>query len=157
ETMPKRRELKDLEGVCAELEHESHRAAIIVGGSLVEYCLEKYLRTKLRVPRNSEEEGILFAETGLFGTFSQKIWAAYFMNLIGQITKRDLDLIRLVRNEVAHNVNPVSFNTPEIASRCKELDLAKNSIPALKNPPDFRGMFKVSAELYASALLIAVE
>jgi hypothetical protein len=32
-----------------------------------------------------------------------------------------MDLIRTIRNEAAHNANPVSFDSSEISDRCKEL------------------------------------
>jgi hypothetical protein len=96
----------------------------------------------------------LFTDKGLFSSFSEKIWAAYFLQFIGPRARRDMDLIRLIRNEVAHNMNPVSFSTPEIASRCLAIDIAKGSIPAMAQPPDLRGIFLVSVQLYTGALLL---
>jgi len=42
-----------------------------------------------------------------------------------------MDLIRTIRNEMAHNTNPVSFDSPEIADRCKKL---RESIPGYFRP-----------------------
>jgi hypothetical protein len=91
----------------------------------------------------------LFADNGLFGSFSQKIWAAYFMNIIGPRRRRDLDLIRLIRNRVSHDMNPISFAMPEIASRCRELD----ELPSPSaTPGDLRERFMGTAAHLMTAL-----
>jgi hypothetical protein len=156
--MAGRYELKDFDGILEELDHESHRAAIMVGGSLVEHALEKMIRSKLRKPENSQQKEALFNDTGIFGSFHQKIWAAYFLKWIGPLTRRDLDLIRSIRNIVAHDMNPVSFDTPEIANRCSELFAAKDSVAAQQRPTDLRGMLMLGVKFYTGALLLkAVE
>src|SRR6266481_4800084 len=102
------------------------------------------IRSKLREPESSQQEEALFSDTGIFGSFRQKIWTAYFLKWIGPLTRRDLDLVRSIRNIVAHNMNPVSFDTPEIANRCSELFVAKNSVPAQQRPTDLRGMLMLT-------------
>jgi hypothetical protein len=119
--MAKRYEPKDLDVIFKELAGESARATITVSGSLLEHTLEGAIRTALRDPANANEEGMLFSEMGLIGTFYEKVWLAYFLHIIGPATRRDMDLIRSIRNEVAHDMNPVSFDTDSIKSRCLEL------------------------------------
>jgi hypothetical protein len=63
-------------------------------------------------------------------------------------------LIRRIRNEVAHNMNPVSFELDTIANRCKELVLARESIPGKQTPPDARGKFTVSIHFYVGLLML---
>src|SRR6266481_40126 len=112
------------------------------------------IRSKLREPESSQQEEALFSDTGIFGSFRQKIWTAYFLKWIGPLTRRDLDLVRSIRNIVAHNMNPVSFDTPEIANRCSELFVAKNSVPAQQRPTDLRGMLMLGVKFYTGALLL---
>jgi len=153
--MRKRYEPKDLDKVFDELENANPRAIITVGGSLLEYAVEKCVESRFREPQTKEESSLLFSESGLLGTFSEKILIAYFLKLIGPQTKRDLDLIRLIRNVVAHDMNPVSFDeTSEIANRCRELELAKSSIPGMKTPADLKGKFLVTVHFFTGALLL---
>jgi hypothetical protein len=46
---------------------------------------------------------------------------AYALGLIGPNARRELHLIRKVRNEFGHEPKPISFDHPPIASRCREL------------------------------------
>jgi hypothetical protein len=49
----------------------------------------------------------------------------------------------------------VSFDdTAGIASRCRELSFAKESIPGQKTSPDFRGMFIVTVQFFTANLLL---
>jgi hypothetical protein len=116
--------------------------------------LKNLSKSRLREPRSQDERSELFSETGIVGWFHQKIVLAYFMKLIGPSARRDFDLIRKIRNEVAHNMNPVSFDLPVIANRCRELVLAKQSIPGQQTPPDLRGKFSVSIHFYVALLML---
>ena len=96
--MAKRYEPKDTGQIQKELDGESDRAAILVGAAMVDHTLERCIRSRLRMPATKTEEGMLFAESGIFGTYSKKILAAYLMRLIGKGTRRDLVLIGEMRN-----------------------------------------------------------
>jgi hypothetical protein len=126
--MRKRYTPQDLSLIIDELSGENARAVITVGGAIVEHALEKLLESRLREPGNKTEASLLFSDQGILGTFWQKIWGAYFMRLIGPSARRELDLIRLVRNEVAHNMNPVTFETTEIAKKCRDLTMVDDQI-----------------------------
>src|SRR5271156_5953175 len=108
--MARRRfEPKDYDAVFAELDGENDRAAIAVGGSILEHALEQAILSRLREPQDNDESAKLFSDVGIFGTFYEKIWAAYFLKIIGPVTRRDIDLVRHIRNVAAHDMNPVSF------------------------------------------------
>src|SRR5262249_57189938 len=98
---------------------------------MVEYAIELAISCRLPEPRDNKEETALFSDNGIVGIFSKKIWAAYFLKVIGPEARRDIDLIRNIRNQAAHDMNPISFDsTPEIAARCQELQF---SVDALMN------------------------
>ena len=122
ESLPER---EDLDRIFAQLEDENDRAAIIVSGVLLETGLETMLSLHLRDPASKTEATYLFGDNGIATSFSQKIWLAYFMKLIGPSTKRDLDLIRLIRNEAAHRLAPVSFSSSAIGNRCREIQITR--------------------------------
>ena len=151
--MRKRYSPKDITAIFTELEGDNDRAAISVGGSMLEYALEQCLQSRFReAPDKGVESGILFVETGILGTFWQKIWAAYFLQLIGPDTRRNFDLIRLIRNAVSHDMNPVSFDgTPEIGNRCRELAVT-DEMGVM--PSGLRGRFVLAVEFYSANLLL---
>lgn len=67
------------------------------------------------------ERDILLDNNGPLTTFSSRIELSYLLGLIGEQTRRDLNLIRKIRNEFAHTSNPISFETESIRNRCLEL------------------------------------
>jgi hypothetical protein len=81
--MPTRYEPQDIGRIFEELAGANDRAAIAVGGSILEHALEMAVRSQLREPQTPREADILFFDNGMVGTFSEKIWAAYFLKVIG--------------------------------------------------------------------------
>ncbi len=139
----------------AELDGENDRAAILVGGSILEYAIEQAIASRLREPQTQDELDVMFAEPGLLGSFYEKIWGAYFLKVIGPSTRRDLDLVRKIRNTAAHDMNPISFEgTADIASRCRELAMAAETIPGKASPPDLRGKFIFTIRFFTANLLL---
>ena len=142
---------KDLDGIRSEIDGMSARSAIIVASSYLECSLEDVIATRFRKQETAKERGILFSDTGILGTFSEKIWAAYFLRIIGKNAKHDMDLIRSIRNEVAHNANPVTFDLPEISDRCKKLRGSSSDFfrPETSTPRDH---FVAVVDIYSMAL-----
>jgi hypothetical protein len=104
-----------------EMHGDSDRAAAVVLGTFTEDALRRLIARKLRPDLNSTDRKLLFGFEGVAGTFAAKIALAYAMALIGPETRRDLDLIRLLRNDFAHSQKPIKFNVPEVAAVCAEL------------------------------------
>lgn len=151
--MPRRRmpTPEDIDKIYDQLEGESDRAAIIVAGALLETCLELMISSHIPRPITKAEIASLFSENGIAGTFSAKIWLAYCMKLIGSLTKRDLDLIRKIRNDAAHELLPVSFSLSTIADRCRAIDFSKT----LKGQPglSLRRAFLAKVKFLTAALV----
>jgi hypothetical protein len=59
--------------------------------------------------------------TGPLHTFSSRIEFAYLMGLLSSTARRELHLIRSIRNAFAHEYRPISFEESRIANRCREL------------------------------------
>jgi len=102
---------------------KSDRATVVLFGSFVDAHLERLVRSKLRKELNSEDRNSLFEYNGPMSSFSSKILMAYALDIIGPVTRKDLDLMRLLRNEFAHSRIPLSFKTPEVMSVCKEFKI----------------------------------
>jgi hypothetical protein len=141
----------DHKAVFKEVYGQSPRAAITVSGSLVENSLETLISSRLREPTTSKEKEVLFSGFGILGTFSQKIWIAYFMELIGHATRHDLDMIRLIRNICAHEMNPVSFSQPDIAERARSLRFPEE-LPDVTEPDSLQKRFIVSSQYLCAAM-----
>ena len=98
--MAKRHVPRDMRAVLAEMNGSPPRSAILVGQSVLEYALEEFLRVKLRPFESEAERNKVFAFDGILGSFSNKISMAYYFKMIGPATRRELDIIRLIRNEM---------------------------------------------------------
>ena len=155
--MAGRYEPKDVDLIFRGLNNanESDRAVIAVAASLVEFALEQVIAVRLRAPSGKTEMEKLFTQNGILGTFSEKIWAAYFLKIVGPTARRDIGLIREIRNQAANDMNPISFSsTTEIASRCRELQLAGDAMADGKAPTDPRRRYLVAAAFFASNLMM---
>lgn len=142
---------RDFESAFGELRNESDRGVIVIGSSLLEHALESAIGMRLREPSDSGETKRLFDESGLFGTFSKKIWAAYFLKIIGTRTRRDLDLIRRMRNIAAHSFAEISFDTPEVAGGCRELKMPDDDG---RTYPNFRERYLTTVHGFSANLLM---
>ena len=56
--------------------------------------------------------------------FSSRIKLALYLGKISKTERRDLDLIRKIRNEFAHNAAAIDFDLPKINSQCSELSFS---------------------------------
>ncbi|MBX3368089.1 MAG: DUF4145 domain-containing protein [Phycisphaeraceae bacterium] len=101
---------------------ESDRGAALVSAAYLEECLERLIRCSL--VESGKHADCLFESGAPFASFSAKIRFAFAIGLINSGLRHTLDMIRLIRNEFAHSFDSLSFDTPLIASRCRELKLA---------------------------------
>jgi hypothetical protein len=112
----------------------SDRAGAILGGALVDDSLATLLESHL-IEITPADRQLLFGERGPFGTFSSKTLTAFALGLIGKRERRDLDLIRRIRNDF-HNTKPISFQTPAIKSRCAAIEVV--GIASENSDPKYR-------------------
>jgi hypothetical protein len=96
------------------------RGAALLACALLDRCLSLAIYSAL--PNKSQAENLL-EDHGLLGTFSAKISLGHALGLFGNQTRRNLDIIREMRNLFAHDTTQLSFSTPEITQACRELVL----------------------------------
>ncbi|TDO69819.1 mannitol repressor [Halanaerobium saccharolyticum] len=99
---------------------ETDRGSALMAASYLEDLLEKLLR-KFFVDDNLLSNNLLNGYGGL-SSFKSKIDLAYLLGLISRRVKRDLNLIRKIRNEFAHSAENINFNSSSINNRCNELN-----------------------------------
>jgi hypothetical protein len=104
----------DLDAWTKEAENDgSHRGAAILYATMVENSLETALIQKLNIDDKRKRE--MFGISGVLGTFYAKIVTAHSVGIFGSQTRKNLDILRYIRNTCAHAKVPISFNTKEIA------------------------------------------
>lgn len=99
-------------------DNSDDRTIAILGGTFLEMVLEHILWAFL--PEDEKEVEKIMQFNQPLGSFSNKITMVYCLGLVDKMIKDDLNLIRKVRNEFAHDLY-ASFDSDKIKSWCKEL------------------------------------
>lgn len=116
----------DLNAFSSPFRAESDRACAVLGAALLDARLESLYNRRLH---NSKEK--LLTGNGPLSTFSARIRVACALNWISEDVGFDLDQIRSIRNEFAHNADhELSFGNQSIADKCRTLLVAKVLIAA---------------------------
>jgi hypothetical protein len=145
----------DLAAVIAQLEGENDRAVALVGATLIEHYLEKAIKAKLRPIDENTSEGKddldrLYGPNGSFAGLSLKIVGAFALHIIGPERRRDLEFINKIRNQFAHDMNPISFETSSIKDRCNEIALART----IEGPDTPRNRYLLSIQVILGLLIL---
>ncbi len=105
---------------------ESDIACAVLGAALLDARLESLYNRRLRC---FKEE--LLSSNGPLGAFSARIKLARALAWISEDVRFDLDQIRSIRNEFAHNFDhELSFANQSIADKCRTLRVANVLIDA---------------------------
>jgi mannitol operon repressor len=102
-----------------ELQAQTDRGAALLGPSLLEDLLGALLRSALINDSDCVEN--LLGRSRPVESFSARIDLVYCIGLIGRKVFDDLNQIRLIRNEFAHEPAQLDFNEQSIAARCNNL------------------------------------
>ena len=82
----------------------------------------------------SDDEEVLFSGFGPLATFSARIRIAYALGIVGKKTRHDLDLMREIRNAMAHSRRAIGFDTPEVLKLFRQLHCLKDARVPDKDP-----------------------
>lgn len=85
----------------------NHRALVIIAGAYLDFLLQRLLSAGMA---DVKWKGDLFDGQGALATFSARIDVACAMGLLPESIRRDLHLIRKVRNHFAHRVPGGNLN-----------------------------------------------
>jgi hypothetical protein len=141
---------------------ETDRACAVLGAALLDSLREQLLRHCMI----SDICDRLFRPSEILSDYSAKIQLSNSLALLSDGEARELNLIRKIRNQFAHNIeSPLSFDKPPVRDQTNELaypsilvevhSKTKNQIPeeelaALRTSP--RRRFEVSVGLMASLI-----
>lgn len=93
---------------CIELTRESDRGVILVGAAMLDRRLEQAIVARLRDDAKLAAE--LMGTDRAAGSFGSRIKLAYLLGLLTAEERRELDLIRRIRNKAAHVAGAATFN-----------------------------------------------
>lgn len=114
----------------SSLSPETDRGCALMAAAFLDSELELLIRSCVVDDRGVSDE--VLGQAKPLGTFSSRIDVAYLLGLISLGARRDLHLIRKIRNEFGHVHHPLSFTDQAIASRCRELSF---SLRDERDPP----------------------
>jgi DNA-binding MltR family transcriptional regulator len=101
------------------LSPETDRGCALMAAAYLDSQLEELLDSSFVQDDNAVKE--MLGQSKPLGTFSSRIDMSYLLGQISEHVRRDLHLIRKIRNDFGHNPKPITFSSPTIANRCREL------------------------------------
>lgn len=101
-----------------EFQNESDRACALLGAAFLDDQLRQLLEHFFVDDRQIAG---LFENASALSTFSSRIELAFALGFIALRELRDLRIIRKIRNDFAHGLMGLSFQSDGISSRCREL------------------------------------
>lgn len=105
-----------------EFQEESDRACAVLGPAFLDHHLKMLLGAFFV---DAPEVKELFGNFKPLGSFAARIDVAFALGFLAPTERRDLNLIRKIRNDFSHHLHGLDFSTPSIADRCKELSTCR--------------------------------
>ena len=132
--------------VLAAFQSESPRGMVLMSSSLLDEHLSECIASRL-----VDNPAVAKLTTGFnapLGTFSARIVAALGLGLLSENEFHDLEIIRGIRNDFAHQLE-VSFDDQTIKDRCRNL---RHAVP--DRPDDVPLNAEVQFSSAAAALIL---
>jgi DNA-binding MltR family transcriptional regulator len=98
---------------------QGDRGTALVATAWLDDALKECLRAVFRPDRAVADE--LLRADGPLGTFSARTKLVYLLDMVEPTARKDLDLIRVIRNDFAHRRDNLRFTTQSIRDRCRQL------------------------------------
>jgi mannitol operon repressor len=117
-------DLEYFSGFLKEFQGETDRGAALVGAALLDKQLFNLLKSHFLDKKESLE--LIDGGTAPLGTFSARIKACYCLGLITDSEHSEIQLVRKVRNEFAHQTHGLTFENEKVKSLCGNL---RNRMP----------------------------
>lgn len=103
------------------LHQESDCGFALIAAAWIDDSIQDVIRSRFIDNKKSVDE--LIVGDAPLATFSARIKLLYCMGIITDDEKKDLNIIRAIRNIFAHQRGRVSFTTREVKDRCLSLSL----------------------------------
>ena len=116
-------DINSLRKAMTRFTRQGDRGTALVAAAWLDDAMEARIRAACRPNKATVDE--MLRPDGPLGSFSARIKLAFLFDLIEPMVKKDLDLIRRIRNEFAHKRHNLTFVSNVIRNRCDELHGAK--------------------------------
>ncbi|MDR5759752.1 MltR family transcriptional regulator [Caballeronia sp. LZ035] len=116
---PSRERVRDVFAFRTSLTNESDRGAALMAAAFIDDRL--MLLLKSRIVDDKKVSRRAFEFNGPLGTFSARIDFCYLLGLIPKNARRDLHLIRSIRNKFAHQAGAMDFDDDSVRQLCESL------------------------------------
>ena len=103
------------------LTSETDRMHMILAGSTVDDILGEYIKASLPGPLNSDDRSRLYGFDGPLGTFGGRSLFAQAMGIIDRNTRKQIDIIRSIRNAAAHATQRLDYANSAIRMALKSV------------------------------------
>lgn len=107
--------------LLAEMNKESPRGMVLVSTALIDEHLAEAI--KARLVDHPAADKLMVGFNAPLGTFSARITGALALGIISEAEFFDLEILRKVRNDFAHQIT-AGFDDQTIKDRCANLALA---------------------------------
>jgi len=112
-------EVESLREGLARFTKQGDRGTALIAAAWVDDALDARLRAVFRSDKKVVEE--IVGGMGPLSSFGARIKLAYLLDVIERNQRKDLDIIRGIRNDFAHRRGDVRFSTPSVRDRCRLL------------------------------------
>lgn len=112
-------DVHSLRKAVARFIKQADRGTALVAAAWLDDALQARIRAAFRPDKGTADD--LFRPDGPLGSFSARIKLAYLLDLIEPTARKDLDRIRGIRNDFAHERKDLRFTSPSIRDRCRQL------------------------------------
>ncbi len=111
--------------LTTEFKDESDRAVALLAAAYLDELLKDLIQTVMVIESEGIRKDLFKGGSAPLATFSSRILLSFCLGLISQDQKIDLNHIRSIRNDFAHQLLGRSFNSDTIANSCSGLVGAK--------------------------------
>ena len=157
--MSLKRSNRKLEDTLKALDHDfqrllvdsDDRTAVIVGSTMLDRRLAEYIR-KVAILDHKIVDPILDSRSphALLGSLAAKIKVLSAFGLLSRDEANDLNTIRDIRNDFAHNILGCSFMDPDVIAHTRKLILGWKAVKNLETPP--RSVFNIETHILYAAI-----
>lgn len=111
-------DLKQLERMADAIKSESERGVVLINATILDEVLKEAIESHL--VEHKDVKKLTEGFNAPIGTFHSRILLSFAIGLIPEDEYKQLELIRKIRNEFAHNVE-ASFESKSVVSHCWSL------------------------------------
>jgi len=149
---------EQLNSTFDEIFKQSDRASAVVSGGILEEILQRMI-TAFFLPNPNINQS-MFDGLAPISTFGAKIDLSYHLGLLNKKEYEDLKLIKKIRNDFAHSIKGINFNTENIKDRCLQLNTLNGTNPPkeiYENIKNIKALFQINTTMLATILFAKTE